>query len=126
MLNCRVDPCRRLVVITCSGAVGVAQILALQQRLPADPAFEPSYSLLFDGRAAELEDFAGEPVRRLIGESPFGATSRRAFVVRHSAAYAVLQIHQAYSDMLSRGGPLRVFRDLDAATDWLEGRRRVA
>jgi hypothetical protein len=126
MLDCRIDQYRRLVVLTCVGEVSATDILALQESLPADPCFDPAYSLLFDGRAANLLEFAGEPVRRLTIEAPFTPPSRRAFVVRHSAEFALLQMHQAYSDLLTGGSQLRVFRDLDAATDWLEGRRKVA
>ena len=122
MLQSRIDPYRRLVVLTGIGEVMPVEILAAQERLPADPVFRPGFSLLLDMRDALLVDFAPDQLRRLAVESPFGTAARRAYVVRH-AALELLRQCQTYSDLMARGGALRLFRDLDAATAWLEGRR---
>lgn len=121
MLTYCIDKQRRMVVLTGSGALSVTEVLDWQKQVHADPAFDPSFTLLADYRDATTIDFDTAQLRIVAQNVPFGPAVRRAFVVRQDADYGVLRMFQTLSEVGRRRGNVAVFRDLQLALQWLEG-----
>jgi hypothetical protein len=72
---------------------------------------------LADFRFATEVDVTNATIRKIAGLNPFGAGSRRAFVVSSDLAYGLARMYQALtSDALHE---LRIIRDVHEALEWL-------
>ena len=119
MLSYRIDRQRRLVLVTASGSIAVAEIMGYQDRLRADPDFEPTYSLLADCSSVTLADLDAPGMRRIVANVPFHPSARRAIVVRNLADYGIIRIYQALTELGNRG-EVQPFHDIDAALAWID------
>jgi len=116
----RIDPARRLVEATMSGATSAEEILAYEQRLFADPAYRPEYDTLTDMRerttipsAADLQEIVNRKAARM--ETLIG--THRAIVASRDAPFGMMRMFEAMT-----GGdqsPFRVFRTMEEARNWL-------
>lgn len=117
-----IDVARALVVTTVNGAVGEAEFLAHQARLLADERFSPSFDTMIEFRPGSAFNGSGEDIRNLAQSNPFGRESRRAYVVASDLNFGLARMAQEYGDMI--GQEVELFRDRDAAFDWLDRGRR--
>jgi hypothetical protein len=114
MIVYRIDPDRQLVTITGVGALTAAT----QDRIKVDQAFDPGFALLTD--YLEALDFTAADLRRMAGNSPFGPRSVRAYAARGDLAFGLLRMYETFGSTASRNDLLRVFRDVDAAMQWID------
>ena len=115
-----IDHERRIVFLYGRGALRIEDVLDLQSRLHADPAFDPSYRLLADYRAAISFQVDTKRLDDVVRNAPFARVARRAFVVRGSENYGVMQAFKAVNDSGRDHGEVGVFYDFDSASRWLE------
>jgi len=116
-----IDPARRLVTVICSGALTEREFHNYQDRLKADPGFDPSFSLLVDLSNAGLTGLGNENLRALALNTPFNAGARRAFVVSEAIDQVLVRLFKAHTESGARGDRVRAFRSLDEALLWLAG-----
>jgi hypothetical protein len=119
MITCLIDPQRRLVLLAGSETLTAAEVLDVQRRLRADPAFDPTYKLLADYRAVQDSDFTPENMRVIAANVPFDKRSRRAFVAPGRLGFGLARMFQAISGAATPDGPIQVFRTIEAAEAWL-------
>ncbi|MEO8201142.1 MAG: hypothetical protein ABI679_11520 [Gemmatimonadota bacterium] len=112
-----IDPHRHLVLSRGWGVVTNDDFMVHARELTEDPRFQPTFSQLSDLRDAERLELDTFTVRRLAAISPFGAGSRRALVVSSDLAFGMARMFQTLRE--GNGEELQVFRDIDAALDWL-------
>jgi hypothetical protein len=112
------DSKRRVVIVTIRGKLTDQGLLEGYDRLTNDPRFDRNASQLVDLRAASGAEVTERGVRALVERPPeFAATSRRAIVVPSDLGFGMARMYE-----LLRGGDageVRVFRDIDAAKEWL-------
>jgi hypothetical protein len=119
MLAYRIDPARRLVLLHGTGALTSDEVLGIQSRWRADPAFDPAFRLLADYRDVTRSDFNRENMLRIAANVPFHPSSRRAFVARGRLGFGLARMFEGVSSYTPQGGTVRVFRDLAEAEAWL-------
>ena len=92
------------------------------------PDFEPGDPILFDFREASLSDLSVEDCRQMAdherGRMEERGSGRCALTVDSDLDYGVSRMLQAMREYAVEGSEIQVFRDLDAARDWLIGRRK--
>lgn len=118
MLEYRIDPGQRLIVIGGSGRLDPTEIIAHHRRVREDPAFRPEFDQLIDLRAAtDASDVWADIPRYAWGRSVTGI--RRAFVAPQprGLVYGVARQNAAYAEM--EGVQARVFDSLADAEEWL-------
>jgi hypothetical protein len=105
-----------LVVSTWSGVVTLDESHRHNAALKADPDFEPTMAQLSDARGVERSAVTASGVRGLARTSAFGPEARRAIL---ASSDEIFGISRAYQSQGYQAGNMRVFRDLDAALEWL-------
>ena len=112
------DPARRLVIVTVRGELTDEGLLEGYDRLMGDPRYRPDYDQLVDLSNAEGGKVTTHGVRALVARPPeFVPSARRAIVIRSDLGFGMAHMFQ-----ILRGdgaGQVQVFRDLDAAKQWL-------
>ncbi len=116
----KIDKARRLVLSFGSGVLTRDDILRHQDRLSADPDFDPAYSQLQDYTQFTGLSVSPEDVRIITGRSIFAPDSRRALLVKNDMQFALARLVEAHRGMNGETG-VRVFRTLDEALDWIAG-----
>ena len=113
-----IDKQRRLVITTGLGRVTLAEALAHQEQLRKDPDFDPSFSQIMD--LTRITDFAleADDIRRLAQKTIFSRESRRAIVASSDLVYGLGRMYEILRE-IAGGDGIRVFRNLDAALDWI-------
>ena len=116
---------RRLVISTGSGRITLAEALAHQEKLQKDPDFDPSFSQVID--LTRITDFALEAndIRRLAQGTIFSRESRRAIVASSDLVYGLGRMYEILRETAGEDG-IRVFRNLDAALDWIFSKNLTA
>jgi hypothetical protein len=116
-VNYRIDHEKKTVFTTIDGAITDEEMIAIQNRMEADPEFNPDYSHLIDCRKVGELKISAKGIRIITSAGLFSAKSRRAFVVPNDAAYGFSRMFQIYR----QEGPEEtgVFRELDAAMKWI-------
>ena len=116
-LSYHIDTSLRLVFSRAEATIRDADLLAHQDRLRSDPAFDPSFDQLFDYSQVEEMDITEATVRLLAARNPFMASVRRAFVVVSEPA------RQLTAQFLAAGGlrpeDSRIFNSVAEARRWL-------
>jgi hypothetical protein len=116
---------RRLVMSTGSGVVTFADGLAHQEKLRKDPDFAPTFSQLMDlSQVIKIEVTSAE-LARLARASAFAFDSRRAAVVTNDFAFGLARMFEMHRNILGEKG-IRIFRNLDAALDWVLAKAPVS
>jgi hypothetical protein len=109
---------RRLVLSTASGVFTLADALAHQEQILADPDFNPQYSQLLDFTHVTKIELTAEDVCKLAERDIFHPTSSRAILVTNDLGeglarlFAILREHAAEKR-------IRIFRNLDEALKWV-------
>jgi hypothetical protein len=122
MIAFRIDQDRQLVEATVAGTPFSQEFSDYQAALRVHPAFDPTFALLADLRAASFAKVGFLEVRQIAEGNPFGPDSPRALVVRDPGDAGLIQLFRAYSEV-RHTSPVGVFGDLDAALAWIEDER---
>ncbi|SRR6266404_5521454 len=114
-----IDIPRRIIFITATGDIDLATYRKYLEAREADPLYERTMSAIFDAREAQFE-FSRENMRWCVEftkNSLPDTRTKRAIVVSGSHEYGLSRMFQT----LSTNSILEyyVFRDYDAAMDWL-------
>ena len=113
----RIDKARRLVLSTSSGAFTLADALSHQEKLSADPDFDPSFSQIADLTNSTQFDISPDEIRQLARRNIFSPQSRRALIVSNDLAFGLARMFEILRENLGESG-IRVFRSLDEALNW--------
>lgn len=116
-LDYEIDGDHRLVRSRAWGFLTDAETKAHYLRIAADPAFDPSFSLLCDLRGVTQIEAAPATLRELAKFSTFARGTRRAFVVFDDEHFGLARMLQAFCEL--EGAEVGVFRDLPAAYQML-------
>jgi hypothetical protein len=96
----------------------LADALAHQDRILADPNFDPRYSQLLDFTHVTKIELSTEDVRKLAERSVFWPTSRRAILVSTDLAHGLAQLFKMLRENAGEKG-IKVFRNLDDVLEWI-------
>ncbi len=114
----KIDKERRIVMSTGYGVVTREDFLEHQNKILADPDFDPSYAQLLDfGHMTKLEVNA-EDVRLLAERNVFAAEARRAIVVPDDVGFGLARMFELLRDAKGERG-IRVFRRLEEGLEWV-------
>lgn len=116
----QIDAERRIVFLYGRGALRVDDVLEMQDRLRADPEFDPTFRLLADYRAATSIQIQMHRIAEVAANAPFAPSARRAFVVRGARNFDVVSQFRSLNDADGAHGRVGVFYDFDSANRWLE------
>ena len=117
-LDYRIDLSRRLIVTTVKGILSRYELLNHQVRVLRDPEFDPTFSQLHDVRGADLAGVYEDCVEALASRAQPKADTKSAIVVSDVIAKDLARIFAGLREAL--GEEIRVFRDLESASSWLE------
>jgi len=109
---------RRVVLSTASGVFALADALAHQDQILADPDFDPQYSQLLDFTHVTKIELSIEDVRKLAERAVFWPTSARAILVNSELAEGLARLFKMLREDAGEKG-IRIFRDLDEALEWI-------
>lgn len=112
-----IDPIRRLVLVRLWGVLTAAELEDHYARLAADPAFDPTFWRLTDGRETVRFDATPTEVQRAAEGHLFAAGTRRAIVVSTDYQFGMARMFSTFAE--NTGQQVEVFRDLEAAEAWL-------
>lgn len=124
MISYRIDPDRRLVLVTITGTPAPAEISQNQAEMREAPDFDPAYALLVDFTQASFARFQPADVRRHATDDPFDPASPHAIVVRQDSDASMVRMFETYSELAARPRQVRAFTDLNTAIAWLDSLRR--
>lgn len=114
--NYRIDPERRLMMITLAGRVTGDELDAFSERVRHDPAYDPAWAALVD--ASEMNP-AGLSTQALRARAavPRRNPTRVAIVAPADVVFGLARMFQMMSE--GRGNHIEVFRGMDDALAWL-------
>jgi hypothetical protein len=119
----RIDPSTQLAQAWFYGTVTKDEIRRFRAELFNDPGWSPSLDRLVDFSQAEGPDFSTADVRALIRDALKAGdqlgTGKLAVVMPKDFSFGMARMYEILEDGVSR--PLMVFRDTDAAMEWLDG-----
>jgi len=110
---------RRLISTMAEGRVGFADIRDHQDRLLADPDFDPTFDQLIDTIPATKFDISAEEARILAQRQVVSSASRRAFVAVKPHIFGLARMMEIYHEALGYADAA-VFYSMDEALKWLE------
>jgi hypothetical protein len=114
----KIDRAHKLVLSTASGVFTLADALAHQDQLLADPAFDPAFSQLLDYTHVTKTELSTEDIRTLAVRSIFWSSSRRAILVSRDLEFGFARMFEMLRESEGEKG-IRVFRNLDEALEWI-------
>lgn len=123
MISYRIDPVRRLVLVTMTRTPSAAEISANQAALRADPDFDPAYALLVDFSKASFAEIQSADVRRHAEQDPFDATAPRAIVVQQESDRSMVRMFDTYHELAGHHAPVQAFTDIESALAWIDSLR---
>ena len=123
MISYRIDPARRLVLVTFASTPSAAEISTHQAELRRAPDFDPGYALLVDFSAASFANIQAADIRLHVMQDPFELTAPHAIVVRQDSDASMVQVFESYAELSARTGPVRAFTDIPSALAWLDSLR---
>src|SRR5262249_35847803 len=109
---------KQVVFSTATGCFTDADIFGHDDRLRADPLFQPHFRQLLDGRGIEVVGITAEGVRRMAARNPFGDGAKRAFVSDRQIMYGYARMFEILSEDRTQN-ECRVFTEIDEARKWL-------
>jgi hypothetical protein len=109
---------RRLVLSTASGVFTLADALAHQDQILADPDFSPLYSQLYDFTHVTKIDLSADDICKLAERDIFHPTSSRVILVTNDLGQGLAQLFKILRDHAGEKR-IRIFRNLDEALEWL-------
>ena len=117
----KIDKKRRMVLSTGAGVLTRKDLDEHQERLAKDQDFDPGFSQLMDFLQVTKIEVTPSDVRVSAERSVFSPSSRRAILVKDDLAFGLARMFQIHRELKGEQG-IRVFRELDAALDWLLGK----
>jgi len=116
-------PAERLVLTRSWGVVTFEEVVAHQNKLLADPLFNPEYDQL--GNHADAESFLGTAEQwALLGRRKlFSSTSFRAHVATRDSVYGLLRLAATHHELEHKHEFANIFRDEENAREWLSQMR---
>jgi hypothetical protein len=114
----KIDKDRRLVISSATGAFNKEDALGHQNRLRADPDFDPTYSQLMDFTHVTQILLTAVDVQQLALSNIFSKESRRAFLVANDLAFGLARMFEILRENAGEHG-IRIFRNLEEALDWV-------
>jgi hypothetical protein len=114
----KIDKDRRLVISSATGAFNKEDALGHQNRLRADPDFDPTYSQLMDFTHVTQILLTAVDVQQLALANIFSKESRRAFLVANDLAFGLARMFEILRENAGEEG-IRIFRNLEEALDWV-------
>ncbi|PYR43800.1 MAG: hypothetical protein DMF93_02125 [Acidobacteria bacterium] len=115
----RVDPERRVSHVRMRDTVTFDELEQVQRVLGRDAAFDPSFSLLIDLRAARDVELTWAELDAIIARDPVDACARRAVVVGNLIMSAIARVYQFMRQDMTRAPAVRICQSLDEAWQWL-------
>jgi hypothetical protein len=113
-----IDRQRRLILSTAEGCVTLDDLKDHQERLLADPRFDPSFDQLIDATGITKLDISADQVRTFASRRIFSAASRRAIVAAEPHIFGVGRMMEIYHEDAARTAAA-VFYSMDDALKWL-------
>ncbi len=113
-----IDKAQRLVLSIGTGVLTANDMWTHQKQLASDKDFDPNFSQLGDFTGVTEIAFTADDVRSFAERNIFSPQSRRAFVAKSDALYGMVRMFELLRDVRGEG-QIRVFRDHDAALEWL-------
>ncbi len=113
----QIDRQNAVVLATARGVLAADDIMALRRRLAADPDFSPDMKQLIDLLGVTEVKLRSKDLRFLASFDPFGPGARRAFVGDQDITFGVLRMYEVLAER--PGTSVHVFRDMEAAREWL-------
>ena len=114
----RIDRLKGVVYSRAWGVLTDQDLEDNRAALFADPAFEPDLAQLYDFSQVSALRVTSAALQRLAPTSRFAPLARRAIVVGTDEAFGMARM---YAILTGREEWIRVFRDRESATRWLEG-----
>ena len=99
--------------------VTATEILQHRRQLRDDPAFNPDFDQLVDGRAVTGLDISLAEAKAIAAETPFSPKSRRAFVASGLPILGMARLMEAAAARGENREQVRVFHDFSEALKWL-------
>jgi hypothetical protein len=121
----KIDKERRLVMTTAFGVVTKEDLLDHQDKLMADPNFDPTFSQLLDFAHMTKLDLKAADVKLLAERNIFAPTARRAFVVPEDVAFGMARMFEMLREGKGEQG-IRVFRTLEEGLGWVFSEKAVS
>lgn len=115
----RVDPTCRVNYLRMSGVVTFADLSAAQRALADDDAFDPTFGVLVDLRAAEEVRLTWQEMQILVVASAVAPTSRRAILVGSPGVLGMARLYQSMREHETAVDVVRACQTMDEAIAWL-------
>ena len=109
-----IDKQRRLVLTTVEGCVRFDDVRRHQDRLLADPEFDPSFDQLIDATTVTKLDISADEARTLAMRRIFSPESRRAVVVTEPHVFGLSRMMEIYHEDVGHA-EVEVFYSVDEA-----------
>ena len=110
------DKAQRLIISVGESVVGFHDIKDHQNRLRADPDFDPTFDQLIDAIRIDRLELTADEARILASRSLFSPGSRRALVAPKPAIFGLFRMMEVYHEGRAE---VHVFDSLDEALNWL-------
>ncbi len=101
-----------------TGTFNKEYALSHQDRLLADPDFDPSFSQLLDFTHVAKIDLTAADVELLAVRNIFSPESRRAILVPNDLAFGFGRMYEILREAAGERG-IRIFRSLEEALEWV-------
>jgi|RhiMethySRZTD1v2_1073278.scaffolds.fasta_scaffold963827_1 hypothetical protein len=111
-----IDKSQGLIVSVGEGAVRFDDVRDHQNRLLADPDFDPTFDQLVDGTRVTRIDASTHELRILASRPVFSRDSRRALVFTQPHVFGVGRVMAVFHGDLSQ---VHVFYSMEQALTWL-------
>ncbi|MDD9933952.1 MAG: hypothetical protein OXT09_10125 [Myxococcales bacterium] len=113
----RIDPSRRVIVRTFSGALTDQDLEEHRRALRADPEFASDYDQFSDYLGVTEMRVTADMIRTLAGTRIFDPGIRCAIVAADDLAYGFARMYQLGHE--DAGEHVRIFRNREDALEWL-------
>jgi hypothetical protein len=114
----KIEKERRLVLSSGTGVFSKEDALFHQNRLLADPDFDPNFSQLLDFTHITHIDLSAADIQQLALRNIFSPDSRRAILVTNDLAFGLGRMYGSLRESAGEHG-IRVFRSLEEALEWV-------
>jgi hypothetical protein len=114
-----IDGPQRRVYVQGFGTITATELFDTQRQLIEDPAFESTFSQLFDLTQAVTVEISSTQMSALADRTAFTRGARRAIVVSRPLLFGLTRMFGLIAD--AKGGDLEIFSDVIVAERWLDG-----
>ncbi len=112
-----IDTASRVVFTRGTGRITDEDLLAYQDRLRGDPAFNSAFDQIYDLRQVTENVVSDATMRRLGERNPFLPSVRRAFITDTELTHSRVTTFLSLADVDPE--QVRIFGDMAAARRWL-------